>query len=76
MDSYTCNRTYWRKYLQSYKLSEVAEMINQLSDYKVPIKLGNMIKDSYIGKYKELPINYVGIKQGIKNVYNKLKNEH
>jgi len=63
-------------YLQSYKLSEIAEIINQLNNYKVSIEFGNTIKNSYVGKYKELPINYIGLKQGIKNVYNKLKNEY
>ena len=63
-------------YSQSYKLSEILEMINQLSDYRVLIEFENIIGSSYIGKYKELPINYIGLKQGIKNVYHTLKNEY
>jgi dTDP-4-dehydrorhamnose reductase len=63
-------------YLQSYKLSEIAEIINQLSNYKVPIEFGNIIGNSYIGTHKTLPIDLIGLEQGIKNVYNTIKNEH
>ena len=28
------------------------------------------------GKFVDLGLNFIGLKQGIKNVYDKLKNEH
>ena len=60
-------------YAKKYSLLDIANIINNLSDYKVPIKqLDSTTGQSYIGKtYTNLP--YVGLKQGIKTVYNKLK---
>ena len=60
-------------YVKKYSLLDIANIINNLSNYKVPIKqLDSTIGQSYIGKtYTNLP--YVGLEQGIKNVYNKLK---
>ena len=59
-------------YIKKYSLLDIANIINTLSDYKVPIKqLDFTIGSSYIGKtYTDLP--YIGLEQGIKNVYNKL----
>lgn len=61
------------RYSQSIKLSDIANLINNLSNHKVPIK----ILDSAEGKpytgntYKDLP--YINLKQGILNTYNRLK---
>lgn len=61
------------RYNQSFKLSNIANLINDLSDYKVPIKIiGPAEGKPYTGNtYKNLP--YLGLKQGIINTYNKLK---
>jgi dTDP-4-dehydrorhamnose reductase len=63
-------------YSKSNTLINIAEIINQLNDYKVLIEFGNIIGDSYIGTHKTLPIDLIGLEQGIKNVYNTIKNEH
>jgi GDP-L-fucose synthase len=66
-------------------LNDIAEMINNLSDYKVSISVETTeLAFSYIGEYSiphiensDTPIiEYDGLKQGIINVYNKLKNEY
>jgi len=57
-------------------LTQLSTMINDLDDHKVKIFVGNPDGDSYTSKYRsELPIELIGLEQGIKNVYNKLKNE-
>lgn len=61
------------KYLKSHKLSEVAAMINNLADYKVDLEIGEGSEPPYVGVYGGLPINLIGLEQGIINVYNKLK---
>lgn len=55
----------------------VANMINSLDEYKVEINaLLPEWDSSYISLYRTyLPIEFTGLKEGIKNVYNKLKNE-
>ena len=61
-------------YTDTMALSGIASIINNLSNWKVPINT-NILKptDSYIGKFNELPIAYLGLEQGIKNVFNELK---
>lgn len=61
--------------LMPYSLLHIANLINNLGDYKVPIALN---KDTwgidYISKSKtELPVAFIGLEEGIKQVYNKLK---
>jgi len=57
-------------------LTQLATMINELDKHKVKIFVGDPDGDSYTSKYRaELPIELIGLEQGIKNVYNKLKNE-
>ena len=57
-------------------LTQLATMINELDDHKVKIFVGDPDGDSYTSKYRsQLPIEFIGLEQGIKNVYNKLKNE-
>jgi len=60
-------------YIKKYTLLDIANIINQLSDYKVPIKqLGSLKGDSYIGT--TVPnLELIGLEKGIKEVYNKLK---
>jgi nucleoside-diphosphate-sugar epimerase len=56
-------------------LMKIAKIINDLNDKKVEIKLVDENHGTdYIAKTKtKLPIEFVGLKQGIVNVYNKLK---
>jgi hypothetical protein len=61
------------KYLESYKLSEIAAMINKLDNHKVQIEVGNLVGINYIGTYRDLPNAIVGLEQGIKNIYNTIK---
>jgi len=63
-------------YIGLYKLSEIASIINNLDDYKVDIQIereGAAL--SYYGTANVL-LDFIGLKEGIKMVYNKLKNEH
>jgi len=57
-------------------LTQLSTMINDLDGHKVKIFVGNPDGDSYTSKYRsQLPYGFIGLEQGIKNVYNKLKNE-
>ena len=63
-------------YTGLYKLSEIANMINELDEYKVDIQIEKEgMALSYYGVANVL-LEYTGLKQGIKEIYNKLKNEH
>jgi nucleoside-diphosphate-sugar epimerase len=60
-------------YTGLYKLSEIANMINDLDDYKVDIQIKEEgMNMSYYGVANVL-MEYIGLKQGIQEVYNKLK---
>jgi nucleoside-diphosphate-sugar epimerase len=61
------------RYLESYKLSKIATIINKLNDYKVQIEVGTPVGIDYIGNYKGLPIKIIGLEKGIINIYNKIK---
>lgn len=61
-------------YDDTVSLSNIAKQINNLSIKKVPINIEDPLPgQNYIGTYNELPIAFIGLEQGIKNVYNKLK---
>jgi UDP-glucose 4-epimerase len=61
-------------YDDTVSLSNIAKQINNLSINKVPINIEDPLPgQNYIGIYSELPIAFVGLEQGIKNVFNKLK---
>ena len=63
-------------YTDLYKLSEVANIINMLDEYKVDVIIENKgIAPPYYGLANIL-LNYIGLKEGIKEVYIKLKNEY
>jgi hypothetical protein len=63
-------------YTGLYKLSEIANMINELDEYKVDICIENKgLALSYYGVANVL-LEYTGLKQGIKEIYNKLKYEY
>lgn len=60
-------------YQEKYTLLDIANIINQLSDYKVPIEqLDFAIGDSYIGVTTP-DLKFLGLKQGILETYHKLK---
>lgn len=60
-------------YTGLYKLSEIANMVNELDEHKVDINIENKgMAFSYYGISNVL-IDFIGLEQGIKEVYNKLK---
>lgn len=60
-------------YSKSLKLSDIANTINNLSTTKVPVQIKEQgMNQSYIGKYTNLNIEYIGLEEGIKNTYKKL----
>jgi hypothetical protein len=64
-------------YTTSTSLLDIANIINELDDYKVPIYMDTQISKDYESTMNvPYSLNYIGLRQGIKNVYNKLKNEH
>jgi len=72
-------------YNYHFTLSEIAKIINKLDNHTVPIIIENKeMGTPYIGVYNSphiensnIPfIKYLGLEQGIKETYNKLKNEY
>ena len=60
-------------YEHKYTLSNIANIINQLDTYTVPIIIENKGKlDFYCGEYSQLPIETVGMVTGIKNTFREL----
>lgn len=60
----------------SYTLFGLATLINELDDYKVEVVYEEKIEDDYTSKYRsQLPYGFIGLEEGIKITYNKLKNE-
>ena len=62
-------------YNTTCSLTRIAQLINELDEYKVDIKVENDDGPNYKGEGNTLPIDFIGLKQGIKEVYNKLKNK-
>ena len=61
-------------YDDTVSLSNIAKQVNKLSINKVPINIEDPLPgENYIGTFTDLPIAFIGLEQGIKNVYNKLK---
>jgi GDP-L-fucose synthase len=64
-------------YNNSPTLYDVAQIINNLDNYKVNIKIKNWdMAPPFNGKFTDLGLKFIGLEQGIKDVYNKLKNEY
>jgi poly-D-alanine transfer protein DltD len=64
-------------YDHSPTLYDVAQIINSLNDYKVNIKIENWgMAPPFNGDFIDLGLKFIGLEQGIKNVYNKIKNEN
>lgn len=63
-------------YVVDYTLREIADMINELGDYKVPIHMTEKFGEDYIAPSRiQYRIKFLGLRQGIANVYKKLLNE-
>jgi GDP-L-fucose synthase len=63
-------------YDQKYSLVNIANIINNLDNYQNNIEiLEDKLDNSYIGKFTDLNIKYIGLEQGIINTYRNLKNE-
>lgn len=62
-------------YPENLTLKDIADIINTLDEYKVDIKINGseLSIEGYVSFSKDLGLNYIGLKQGIKEVYNKLK---
>jgi len=61
-------------YCIDYTLREIADMINELDDYKVPIYMTEGFAEDYVSKFNAgYGLPYVGFKKGLQEVYNKLK---
>ena len=59
-------------YDRKYMLSDIAEIINHLGPHKVDIQSeGQYLVHPYIGKANDLPIEYDGLTNGIRKVYEK-----
>ena len=62
-------------YYKKYSLLDIANIINNLSDHKVEIKVNGEKGKKYIGDWNPLNIKWKGLKPGIKETYEKLLNE-
>jgi GDP-L-fucose synthase len=61
-------------YITDYTLRDIADIINGLGDHKALIYMTDKFGQDYISQFNaEYGLKYIGLKQGIKNVYNKLK---
>ena len=64
-------------YNYSPTLYDVAQFINTLNTHKVNINIKNWeMAPPFNGNFTDLGLNFIGLEQGIKNVYDKLKNEY
>jgi hypothetical protein len=60
-------------YKEKHTLMDIANYINTLSDYKVPIIVEDSNKfEHYCGTYHGLPINEIGLFEGINQTAKKL----
>tara|TARA_Y100000004_G_scaffold180601_1_gene225410 strand:- start:222 stop:998 length:777 start_codon:yes stop_codon:yes gene_type:complete len=56
-------------------LSDIANIINSLSNYKVKINIGEGKGKNYVGSNNPLDVEWIGLEQGIKKTYKQLLNE-
>lgn len=63
-------------YNTKYSLLNIATMINNLSGHKVNIEVVDKNNDTdYIGHYKNIGLNYIGLEKGISQTYRNINNE-
>lgn len=61
-------------YEQKYTLKNIANMINKLDKHKVPIEiLEKKQLEFYCGEATEIPIQLIGLKAGIEEIYENMK---
>ena len=60
-------------YIEKHTLVDIANIINNVDQHKVEIKLGINAEKPYVGFWRGLPIELIGLKKGIINTYNKIK---
>jgi hypothetical protein len=78
IDSNSAQKIINCSYQEKYKLSTIAEIINQLSSYKVDILIeSNSFGLNYYGDYNLhlFDMDLSGLHLGITNTYNKLRNK-
>ena len=64
-------------YDYSPTLYDVAQIINNLDNHKVNIIIKDwLIVPPFNGEFTDLGLKFIGLEQGIKNVYDIVKNEH
>jgi hypothetical protein len=64
-------------YTSSTSLLDIANIINKLDDYKVPIYIDTQVSEDYESNLNApYGLPYIGLQQGIINTYNKLKHEY
>jgi nucleoside-diphosphate-sugar epimerase len=64
-------------YPQRYSLLDIANLINDLSNYKVPIQIETpSLGTNYTGTYTDFKIKFKGLEKGIIETYYKLQNEY
>jgi len=61
------------RYTKSYTLFEIAQLINNLDNYKVIVSVEKEDGKPYTGNYIGMQIPLVGLEEGIREVYNLLK---
>lgn len=59
-------------YHETKTFLEISDIVNRLSDHRVDVIVQSEEQTSYYGKHTKLPIEYVGLEEGIKRVYQKL----
>jgi len=63
-------------YSETKSLLDIARIINNLDDYQVDIIINDSNDSKYYGRYIDIGLKYIGMEQGIKNVYQLLKHEN
>jgi len=60
-------------YQNSYRLFYIANIINNLDTHRVRIEIERDNGTSYTGSFNDLVLSYIGLEQGIRETYNKIK---
>jgi hypothetical protein len=69
--------TSYCSYIDDLSLLSIAEYINQLNDYSVDLLVGHAPSTDYIAGYNAgYGLSYVGLKQGIKEVYDNILHQY
>tara|TARA_R110002020_G_scaffold215746_2_gene423026 strand:- start:512 stop:1282 length:771 start_codon:yes stop_codon:yes gene_type:complete len=62
-------------YNNKITLFNIAKIINSISDYKSDIKIKNYTYEDYIGSRNTIPVDVIGLTEGIKKTFDKIKNQ-